>query len=264
MEEHARREGHLGGVSVAEADEIEATRVAHILFILIVALIALVDAAAYYFLPLPETVRQVLFISDSFCALILLGSVVARWALSPSKWGFLLPWGLLDLVGSVPGLPFLRFLSLPHVIRVGSQLRRTTPEEVRMLGRRRLAESTLLVVVAIMLVLVTACSVAIVLVEAGAPRANIVTGDDAVWWALVTVATVGYGDYYPVTRWGRIIGVALMFGGVTLFSVLTSFIAASFVKNNRASASEIAALRRALEETRKSPTPADEPPRDRP
>jgi voltage-gated potassium channel len=261
--ERARREGHLGGVSVAEVDEIEATRVAHIFFILLVALVALVDAAAYYFLPLPESVRQVLFISDAFCAVILLVSVVVRWTRSPSKLGFLLPWGLLDLVGSLPGLPFLRFLLLPHVIRVGRQLRRTTPEDVRMLGRRRLAESTLLVVVAFMLVLVTACSVAIVLVEAGAPRANILSGDDAVWWAIVTVATVGYGDHYPVTRWGRVIGVALMFGGVTLFSVLTSFIAASFVGNNRASASEIAALRRTLEATRASPTPADEPPPDR-
>jgi voltage-gated potassium channel len=262
--ERARRERHTDIDVVAEADHVEVTRVAHTFFILLVAVVALADATAYYFLPLPETVREVLFISDACCAVILLVTVVVRWVRSPRKLRFLLPWGLVDLVGSVPGLPFLRFLWLPHVIRVGRQLRRTTPEDVRMLGRRRLAESTLLVVVAVMLVLVTVCSIAIVLVEAGAPRANILNGDDAVWWAIVTVATVGYGDHYPVTRWGRVIGVALMFGGVTLFSVLTSFIAASFVGSNRASASEIAALRGALEATREPPTPAGEPRRDPP
>ena len=147
----------------------------------------------------------------------------------PDRLRYFLSWGWIDLLGSVPGLPFLRFLWLPHLIRTGWRLRRTTPAEVRLQARRRLAESTLLVVGAVTVVLVTACSIAIVLVEAGAPNANIVTGGDAVWWAIVTIASVGYGDYYPVTRWGRVIGVALMFGGVTLFSVLTSFIAAAFV-----------------------------------
>jgi voltage-gated potassium channel len=262
--EQARREENRGGVSVAEADDFEVTRLAHTLFILLVALVALVDAAAYYLLPLPETVREVLFLSDAYCAVILLVTTVARWLRSPSKRRFLLPWGLLELVGSMPGLPFLRFLWLPTVIRTGRRLRRTTPAEVRAQARRRLAESALLVVGAGMLVLVTAASVAVVLVEVGAPGANIRTGGDAVWWAIVTMASVGYGDYYPVTRWGRVIGVALMVGGLAMFSVLTSYIAAAFVGSDRASASEIAALRRALEETRTSPTSADEPPRDRP
>jgi voltage-gated potassium channel len=214
-------------------------------------------------------VREVLFISDSFCAVILLVTGIARWIGSPSKLHFLLPWGLVDLLGSLPGLPFLRFLWLPHLIRAGRRLRRTTPEDVRLQARRRLAESTLLVVGAVMLVLVTACSIAVVLVEAGAPSANIVTGGDAVWWAIVTMATVGYGDRYPVTAWGRVIGVALMFGGVTLFSTLTSFIAASFVRRDQASADELAALRRevaaqrrAAEAPPESPMPADEPARD--
>ncbi len=119
---------------------------------------------------------------------------------------------------------------------------------MRVAARRRLAESTLLVVAAVGLVVITLGSIAIVLVEAPSPEANIRTGSDAVWWALVTIATVGYGDRYPVTDAGRIIGVVMIILGVSIFSVLTSFIASVFIKrstpNDRGEAdNELAALR---------------------
>ena len=56
---------------------------------------------------------------------------------------------------------------------------------------------------------------------------------DAIWWALVTITTVGYGDRYPVTDQGRTIGVFLLFAGIALFSVLTGFIANLFLAPRR-------------------------------
>jgi voltage-gated potassium channel len=50
-----------------------------------------------------------------------------------------------------------------------------------------------------------------------------------VWWGLVTITTVGYGDQYPVTDAGRMVGTLLLFAGVGLFSVLTGFIANAFL-----------------------------------
>ena len=49
--------------------------------------------------------------------------------------------------------------------------------------------------------------------EAGAAGANIKTPGDALWWGYVTITTVGYGDQYPVTPWGRVIGVFLLTAG---------------------------------------------------
>jgi voltage-gated potassium channel len=52
--------------------------------------------------------------------------------------------------------------------------------------------------------------------ERHAPGANIKSFGDALWWAAVTMATVGYGDYYPVTVPGRLLAVVLMIGGVAV------------------------------------------------
>ena len=50
--------------------------------------------------------------------------------------------------------------------------------------------------------------------------ANITNPGDALWWAVVTIATVGYGDYYPVTAVGRIIAVFMMLSGIGIFVLL--------------------------------------------
>lgn len=58
--------------------------------------------------------------------------------------------------------------------------------------------------------------------ERGRPGANIETFGEAIWWAFVTITTVGYGDYYPVTTAGRLVAVLLMAGGVAVLSVVTA------------------------------------------
>ncbi len=52
---------------------------------------------------------------------------------------------------------------------------------------------------------------------------------DAIWWSLVTITTVGYGDLYPVTFWGRIIGIVFILLGFIVFSTFTAFIASNFI-----------------------------------
>ena len=63
---------------------------------------------------------------------------------------------------------------------------------------------------------------AVFLAEHGHPGANITQYSDAVWWAVVTIATVGYGDYYPVTAAGRIIAIFMMISGVGIFALMVA------------------------------------------
>lgn len=59
---------------------------------------------------------------------------------------------------------------------------------------------------------------------------NIQTLEDSIWWSIVTSTTVGYGDHYPVSRAGRIIGILLMFFGISLVGVVTGNIASLLVE----------------------------------
>jgi voltage-gated potassium channel len=73
-------------------------------------------------------------------------------------------------------------------------------------------------------------SLAVLDAERSAPGANITTLNDSIWWAFVTVATVGYGDYFPVTGVGRLVAVGLMLGGVTLVGVITATLASWIIE----------------------------------
>jgi voltage-gated potassium channel len=75
-------------------------------------------------------------------------------------------------------------------------------------------------------------------VIAGAVQATVDTADfksfwDGVWWAMVTVTTVGYGDVYPRTVAGRVVAICLMLVGIGFLAVLTATIASTFVKQER-------------------------------
>ena len=66
--------------------------------------------------------------------------------------------------------------------------------------------------------------------EQTAPDSNILSLWDSVWWAVVTMGTVGYGDRYPVSSGGRIIALLLIISGVGLMSLFTATIASLFVE----------------------------------
>jgi len=79
--------------------------------------------------------------------------------------------------------------------------------------------------------LVVVASLAIFDTERTSPGALITTYSDALWWAFVTITTVGCGDLYPVTGTGRLMAVGGTLGGVGLIGVVNAIIAPWIVKN---------------------------------
>jgi voltage-gated potassium channel len=72
----------------------------------------------------------------------------------------------------------------------------------------------------------------VLLFDERASGSNIHTYPDALWWAIVTVTTVGYGDRYPVSAGGRAVAVVLMLVGIGLIGTLTATVASVFIKEH--------------------------------
>jgi voltage-gated potassium channel len=119
-------------------------------------------------------------------------------------------------------LPLLRPLRLLRLVTLPSVLQRTAGVAFRARVVVNVAgASGLLVFVAALAVLDR---------ERSAPQANIKNFGDALWWAFVTITTVGYGDFSPVTDAGRLIAGGLMLGGIALLGVVTATLASWIVE----------------------------------
>ena len=81
----------------------------------------------------------------------------------------------------------------------------------------------------ISILVVGGSGIGIYLIESPHEDAQITNLIDAFWWASATVTTVGYGDVVPVTEAGRIMGIALMFVGISIIGVFISALGARLI-----------------------------------
>lgn len=178
---------------------------------------------------LPAEVSRLLGYFDTFVCFIFLGDFIYNLITSANRGAYLLRWGWLDLLSSLPNLRFLRWGRLARLLRIVWLIRgfRSFRELIALIYRNR-AQGTLATVALLSFLLVVFAAIAVLLCET-VPAANIRTAPQALWWAWVTITTVGYGDFYPVTPAGRLVALGLMTAGVGLFGVFTAYIATFFI-----------------------------------
>jgi voltage-gated potassium channel len=195
----------------------------------ILAIFSLILLIPIYFGNLsPENEAILNYLEDALCVVFLI-DFFRSLILATSKWGyFLKQGGWLDLLGSIPISAFAIF-RIARLFRIVRLLQKMTGGEFRRMLLGRLAQSTLLFTLVIALILVFTISWGVLYAEQNAPGANIKTYHEAVWWAFVTITTVGYGDYYPVTGAGQLMAIILMFSGLGIIGVLSSYLASTFI-----------------------------------
>jgi len=184
------------------------------------AVLALVYLALYAVEVLGDESSAVLFdlvaISDIIWGIFIV-DYLARLVMHEDRKLFLKR-NVIELIGLL--LPFFRAFRMLRVVIAINFLTRAAKS---LQGRINIYIGLVLPI------LVLTCSLGVFEAEHRAPGANITQYGDALWWAFVTITTIGYGDYYPVTFEGRAIAVLLMLSGLALVSVITVSFASWFL-----------------------------------
>jgi voltage-gated potassium channel len=197
-------------------------------FSLVLSVLSIASLAASSFLHPSQPVERVLLLTDNlFCALFLVDFLCSL-VRSENRLRYLATWGWVDLISCIPNVPFLRYGRLTRIVRILRVLRGANALRIilrEMLRHKRASALYALALLSLSFVLLG--SVGELQFET-APNSNIHTAEEAIWWSITTITTVGYGDFYPVTTEGRIVAVVLEIFGVGVISAFAGIIMSYF------------------------------------
>jgi len=187
---------------------------------------------------IPPRIQEILHWADVTIWLVFVVEYATRLTLAPDRRRFVrehLPDLIVVLVPPLRGLRVI--VMLPRLLGLVSMVGRLSRQSLEV----RTGTYTAILAVGVLF----AGAVTVYDAERADPDANIRTFPDALWWAMTTMTTVGYGDRFPVTTQGRLMAAVLMLAGIAILGIVTASIAAWFIHQFTAVA---AAVEEAVEE----------------
>lgn len=214
---------------MARAARSELKSTGYEIFIGVLSILSIVNLVLMYTVVDDEALNTVLRVMNILFSAIFLADFAYRLTTAPRRGAyFFRHYGWADLLASLP-FAELKVLRLFRVVRVIRLMRDVGPRTIwRTLVKDR-AGSALYALLLMGVLVLQFGSLTMLFLEEHAPGANITTASDALWYTIVTISTVGYGDYYPVTNPGRIAGVVIIVVGVGIFGTFTGYLANLFL-----------------------------------
>ncbi len=215
-------------MAIADAHGNELKHAGYEIFVGILSVLSIVNIVLLYAVEDPN-LDSVLRVMNILLSAIFLADFTYRLLTAESKSRyFFRQFGWADLLASLP-FEQVKILRVFRLVRVFRLLREYGVKNItRSLVEDR-AGSALLTLLLMGILLLEFGSLEILNIEQYATGANITTGSDAIWYVIVTISTVGYGDQYPVTSSGRLFGALIIIIGVGIFGTFTGYLANLFL-----------------------------------
>ncbi len=172
---------------------------------------------------------------------------MVRFIVAPSRWRYVKAHPIDLLIVALPLLRPVRIVRSLRLLRGLRILRAASASAgaVAQYRQRLIARAAAFATLTSAVVIFVAAAIELDL-ERDAAHGTIHNYGDALWWAMSTVTTVGYGDQYPVTDAGRVVAAGLMLVGIAVIGLVTAAVAAWFVRISQSPADAEEAVDAAL------------------
>ena len=199
------------------------------IFIGILAMLSIFNLVVTFAFLKDPALQMVMEVMNALLSAIFMTDFLYRLFTARSKSEyFFRQYGWADLLSSLP-FEQLKVLRLFRLWRVYLMMREIGPKKVFSSLLKDRAQSALLTLLLAGIFVLEFGSLWMLRIEEYAKGANITTASDAIWYTIVTISTVGYGDQYPVTNAGRMLGALIIIVGVGIFGTFTGYLANLFL-----------------------------------
>jgi hypothetical protein len=216
----------------------ELKSVGYEIFIGILSILSIVNLVLRYVVQ-DKSIDSVLAVMNTLFSVIFLVDFLYRIFTAPAAGAYFFKhFGWADLLASLPFEQF-KVLRVFRLIRVYRLLREVGTRRIGLTLSKDRAGSSLYILLLLGIFVLEFGSLLMLRVEQHAPGANITSASDALWYTVVTISTVGYGDEYPVTDAGRFVGSVIIIIGVGIFGTFTGYLANFFLSPKKHAASAV-------------------------
>jgi voltage-gated potassium channel len=197
------------------------------IFIAAISILSVFNMILVYIPGVDQDAINVVYIINIVLTILFVYDFSLRFATAPSRSNyFIRNYGWADLLAVIPALRIFRLFRIYKAYRI---VHKYGVPYIRTYLSKNRAASALYILVLMVIIIIEAGGFLVLQAEHADPNANITTAGDAIWWAYVTITTVGYGDQYPVTGGGRIVGVLVMTTGVAVFATFAGLISSKLL-----------------------------------
>ena len=190
------------------------------LIVAALSLFSIVLLTVTFFLPEASEVNKLLHYYDFGLCVVFFYDFLKQFINSDQKLKYFFTYGWLDLLSSIPVIAEFRYVRIFRIFRV-LRIIQSFRMLVKFISSNRVASLYgLIIFMAVTIMIITSTLVLYFEKDTG----NIKTAEDALWWSYVTITTVGYGDFYPVTSIGKLLSAILILTGIASFGAVISYI----------------------------------------
>jgi voltage-gated potassium channel len=197
------------------------------LFIAAVSVLSVFNMVLTYIPGVDPDAVHVVYIINAVLTLLFIYDFSLRLVTAPSRSSyFFRNYGWADLLAIIPALRIFRLFRIYKAYRI---VKKYGIGYIRTYLSNNRAQSAVYILVLMVILIIEAGGFLVLQAERSSPSANILTAGDAIWWSYVTITTVGYGDRFPVTTAGRMVGILVMTTGVAVFATFAGLISSKLL-----------------------------------